>query len=223
MESLERDLIFTEKHELAEYVHENLLNKELYKAYLANKDNNYTWKHTPVDTFNEVYYQCTRVYNDPNPESDIYNNYLNDARDNLGTRYASDMIFSMVNAIFLIMDNRPENVEFFQAELQAKLKDEQHYFEQYAKFAQNFIKTYGRQTLNFPISPVSPRRLSWWDWKSWKKCTDDFDEFYIRKYVNRYTKLEDQLSVIDIIEKAYCEAEANIPVVCDLSGVELPF
>ena len=81
--TLGRKLIFTDQFELNAYLQDNVLNTELYKAFLSVKDHRYRWKHTPVETFNEVYYQCTRVFNDPNPESDILGSYLNDAKDNI--------------------------------------------------------------------------------------------------------------------------------------------
>lgn len=205
MVTLQRQLAFTDRHEVAEYIHGSLLNKELYKAFLANRDNCYRWKHSPVETFNELYYQCTRVYNDPNPESEVYYNYLNNARDNLGQRYASDMIFAMVNAMFIIMDNKPENVEFFQSELQAHLKNETCFYQQYTDFANEFVRQYGKQILSFPYCPVSLSKITGWDADSWKECTKDFDEYYIRKYVNRYSNTEDKLQFIDLIEKAYNE------------------
>ena len=136
--NLERELTYVGKKELGEYLEGNLLNKELYKAYLGIKDNGYRWKHSAVETFNEVYYQCTRVYNDPNPEEEVYVNYLNNARDDMGTRYASDMIFAMVNAIFEIMDNRPDNVEFFMAELKPHLKNDTLYYQPFEDFANSF-------------------------------------------------------------------------------------
>ena len=80
MIELERYLIYYDKTDLNEYLDNNILNKELYMAYIANKDNCYNWKHSAVNTFNEVYFQCTRAFNDPHPEDQIYERYLNNAR-----------------------------------------------------------------------------------------------------------------------------------------------
>lgn len=209
METIERALTFTDKSELAEYVRGNTFNKALYKAYLDNKDNSYNWKHSPIVTFNELYYQCTRVYNDPNPESEVYSNYLEDVRNTLGTRYASDMIFAMVNAVIEVMDFKPENVEFFQMELQAHYKQDGLYFPQYMEFAEKFIAEYGKQNLKFPFCPVPPSYLRY-DYTEWKRITNGFDEYMIRKYVERYSKTEDRLALIDKIECAYDEDEEEI-------------
>jgi len=208
MVTLERALTFTEKEELEEYLKGNLLNKELYKAYLANKDNYYRWKNSPLTTFNEVYYQCTRIFNDPHPESEIYYTYLNDAKYTLGTRYASDMLFSMVNAVFEIMEDRPSNVEFFQMELQAYLKNEQCYYQQYLEFAKKFVETNGKQKVELKYTPLPPNRLIY-EPNDWQELTNDFDELLIRKLVKRYEKTVDKLAFIDKIEEAYNKVETE--------------
>mgnify|MGYP006916046225 CR=1 FL=1 len=75
----------------------------------------------------------------------------------------------------------------------------------YRDFANEFVRQYGKQILSFPYCPVSPSKITGWDADSWKECTKDFDEYYIRKYVNRYSNTEDKLQFIDLIEKAYNE------------------
>lgn len=220
--SLERELIFTDRYEFKSYIEDNLLNKELYKAYLSIKDNGYRWKHSPLETFNEVYYQCTRVYNDPNPESNVRRLYLDDARDTMGTRYASDMIFSMVSAIFDIMNNKPDSVDFFQAELKAIMKDDLLYFQPYAKFAEEFIQAHGKQNLTFPYSPVPPKMLSSEEILSLQTITNDFDEYHIRKLVDRYSNLEDKLALIDLIEGAY-KLKKDHSFVGKINPEDLPF
>lgn len=221
--SLGRELMFTDQFELSAYTKGNLLNTELYKAYLSIKDNTYRWKHSPVDTFNEVYYQCTRVYNDPNPESDLWGTYLNDARDTFGTRYASDMIFSMVSAIFDIMSNKPDNVDFFQAELKALMKNNIAYFQPYEQFAKDFILKYGKQHLEFPYTPVPPKQIAAEELINFKSLTHDYEEFYIRQLVDRYKSVEDKLALIDLIERAYKDDNNLNAVEADMKFMDLPF
>lgn len=214
---IEQLLTYSGKTDLNEFLDDNLVNKELYMAYIANKDNCYHWKHSALVTFNEVYLQCTRAFNDPHPEDQMYDRYLNDSKDTLGTRYASDMIFSMVNAIFMIMDNKPNNIVFFQAELQARFKNENCFFHQYAKFAEDFIAKHGLLPLSFPYKPIAPEGLEFFDFTDWESATRNYDEYYIRMFVDRYTSTEDKLKLIDLIERAYNSVvEAPMPA-------ELPF
>ena len=217
MKYLEQLLTYKNKSDLNEFLDDNLLNKELYMAYIANKDNCYHWKNSALDTFNEVYLQCTRAFNDPHPEDQIYERYLNDSRDTLGTRYASDMIFSMVNAIFTIMENKPNNIVFFLAELQARFKDDRFFFHQYAKFAEDFITKNGSLSLTFPYQPVDPELLEIFDFPDWEMVTHNYDEYYIRKFVDRYSAIKDKLKLIDLIEKAYNSVKEAPEL------VELPF
>jgi len=219
MQGLERFLIYYDKSDLNEYLDDNLLYKELYMAYIANKDNCYNWKHSAVDTYNEVYFQCTRAFNDPHPEDQMYERYLNDARDTLGTRYASDMIFAMVNALFTIMENKPNNVVYFLAELQARYKNDKCFFPQYAQFAQDFIAKHGQISLTFPYMPISADSLFLFSDSDWVQATHDFDEYHIRQLVNRYKTTDDKLELIKNIENAFI---ATTPVEVPLP-FDLPF
>ena len=54
MKYIEQLLTYKNKSDLNEFLDDNLLNKELYMAYIANKDNCYHWKNSALDTFNEV-------------------------------------------------------------------------------------------------------------------------------------------------------------------------
>ncbi len=221
--TLGRKLIFTDQFELNAYLQDNVLNTELYKAFLSVKDHRYRWKHTPVETFNEVYYQCTRVFNDPNPESDILGSYLNDAKDNMGTRYASDLIFSMVNAIFNVMADKPANIDFFQVCLKDLMKDDDTYFKPLELFADEFVQKHGLIHLEFPYSPVPPEQISSEELMNFDSITHDYEEYYIRKLVDRYEHSKDKLKLIDIIEKAYNNDNKDNAVEVNLNYDNLPF
>lgn len=223
--SLERQLTYRDRTELSEHLQDNLLNKELYKAYLRCRDQEYKWKTSAVDTFNEVYYQCIRVMMDKNPEENVYSNYLNDAKANIGTRYGSDFVFCMVWAIFQLQAKRSESVEFFLTELEPHIMKSQ-YFEPMSSFV---LDMRHRGQDNFytdfrpdPVAPCNiciPKKVSFIesifgneDYKGqsiWSTVTKDYRKDTIIDIVKRYRTKDEQDEIRKIIEEAYKEDGNN--------------
>lgn len=177
--------------------------RELYKVYLKSKDQSYKWKTSALETFDEVLYQITRVYDDPSPEENVFDNYLNDAKNNIGTRYGSDFVFCIVWAILKLVDNRPDNVEFFLVSLEPKISHSL-YFSDLADFVKDMECKGIKCEWDFNPNPVCLSKLNLVkDWMNWEAITNGYDETLIRKYVNRYQAKQDKLALLRMIEEEY--------------------
>ena len=106
IERLPRELVYTDRLTLDDFLSENELNKELYKVYLEIKDIPYYFKFDAEKAFNEAYYIATLVMNDPHPELNV-REWLWIAKADMGWRYAANLVMSMVYAILYLQAERP--------------------------------------------------------------------------------------------------------------------
>lgn len=68
---LPRQLVYTDRRNLDDFLHGDELNKELYKVYLKVKDRPYYFKFDADKAFNEAYYIATMAMNESHPELDV--------------------------------------------------------------------------------------------------------------------------------------------------------
>lgn len=219
MSPLSRLLFFTDKQAVTEYTQSSdapfaQFNRELYQVYLTVKDKEYRWKHSHVDTFNEVYFQVTRIYNDHSGETEVYCRYLNDAKENMGTRYGANLIFSMVYAVIYMRQNPTFEEITLLVELENQLK-ESPFFMPLKQFAEQYRETHGCLSNDYPISPVPLRDLPCFDPSDWYATTAHFDQYTIKNIIARYPAKQDKLSLLNLIEKMQNEYET--------CGNQLPF
>lgn len=219
MSPLSRLLFFTDKQAVTEYTQSSdapfaQFNRELYNVYLTVKDREYRWKHSHIDTFNEVYFQVTRLYNDHSGETEVFCRYLNDAKENMGTRYGANLVFSMVYAIIYMRQNPTFEEITLLVELEKQLKDSP-FFLPLKQFAEQYRAAHGHLTNGYPISPIPLRDLPCFSADDWYNSTMHFDQYTIKEIIARYPAKEDKLKLLDIIEKKQYEYET--------SGPQLPF
>lgn len=216
MKNLPRTFIYRDKKELDEFLQDHYLNEKLYDIFLDVKDSYYNLKISADKIFNEVYYQCTRLMLDPHPESRVWE-YLNEAKENTGWRYTSDLVFSMVYAILLLQPSISRPIERFLRVLKGKALNE-CYFDAFSNFAEselNSIKAMDSipyTPCDFNPCPESPERINHYGTLLWSDVTNDYDEDRIRFIVNLWSNKEDKLSILDKIESAYeYDREYNNP------------
>lgn len=227
------------RKDIDEFLNESDLWNELYETFLTVKDNTYRLKVSSVVMFNEVYYQCVRVAQDSHPEEDVWYNYLNDARDNLGWRYASDLCFSIAYAALSLMQNPPRQATRFCAILAGKIfANDAHYFPAFKELVDRLKsegKLYDVRFLPTPMKPgdiFSEERTSidyngnvtrspLYDDEWWKNVTDNFCVENIKEIVSLWSEPKDKLSILERIEEAYQtdEQKRNAPVPVD----DLPY
>lgn len=208
-----RIFIYRNREDIDAFLEEGQLWRDLYDVFLRTKDNTYYLKISSARMFNEVRYQCVRVMLDKHPEENIWRNYLNDARDRLGWRYASDLCFSMVYAVLSLLKNPPEQVVRFCKVLHdSKLKTEPDYFPDF----DTFVREYKQKGICYDIdlsaeaeSPSVIRSLACLDehfiidsdW--WRKITSNFEQQSIRDIVSLWNDKEEKLEIVNMIEDAF--------------------
>ena len=205
MYSLARKLRFTDRETIYNYTEDPnqsfaAFNKLLCEKFMEVKDKEYRYKLPTIITFNEVYYQVTRICNNHSGEFEVWDTYLNHAKDTLGTRYASDLVFSMVYAVLLSKKNLNTDEMMISTELQKHLIDTP-YFAAMKSIPARFKSEYGSLDYDFSYHPVPLVFLRDYEPSDWKDVTNNFDQMTIRNIVFRYSTKKDKLTLIDIIEK----------------------
>ena len=199
MKDLPRAFIYRDKAELDEFLNNNPLNEALYDVFLEVKDSYYLLKISAEAIFNEVYYQCTRLMLDPHPETRVWD-YLNDAKNNTGWRYTSDLVFSMVYAVLSLQKNSSLSTKRFIRCLRGHKLNE-CYFPAFL----NLVESEKENTYEYNLKPCpeSPEKIYKYGAFLWSKVTDDYEQERIRMIVNLWVDKEDKLSVLKMIEDSF--------------------
>lgn len=214
MKDLPRTFIYRDRKELDEFLKDNELNEALYDVFLEVKDSYYNLKISAERIFNEVYYQCTRLMLDPHPEARVWD-YLNDAKENTGWRYTSDLVFSMVYAVLSLQPRLPLSIKRFLRCLEGKNLNE-CYFPAFCKMTDSWggiecgriVGEAKYYQSDFIPSPELPERLFSYKPFIWSEVTDDYNQERIRMIVNLWSSEEDKLAVLSMIEDAFDFDEA---------------
>lgn len=203
MKNLPRTFIYRDRKELDDFLKDNPLNDAIYDVFLEVKDSYYNLKVSAEVIFNEVYYQCTRLMLDPHPETRV-KFYLDDAKDNIGTRYASDLVFSMVYAVLSLQHDSGQSIKRFLRCLEGKNLNI-CYFLAFKAMANRSKCEY---ITDFSPSPEIPERLFVHRPFIWSVVTDDYNQDRIRMIVNLWSSKKDKLAVLKMMEDAFDFDEA---------------
>ncbi len=217
---LPRPFIYREREDIDEFLDESKLWRDLYDVFLQVRDNVYHLKVPAVKMFNEVRYQCVRLMLDKHPEEDIWSNYLNNAKDTLGWRYASDLCFSMVYAVLSVLKDPPCHVQRFCKILSdGKFKDEEAYFPHFAGLVRLQKILNNSYEIDLTPCPERPQKIRdaimvfptgkefyVYDAIWWKEQTHDFDQDYIRFIIDQWQSKEDKLEMLSVIEENFNES-----------------
>lgn len=241
---IERPFIYRERDDIDAFLNESQLWRDIYDVFLRVKDNTYRLKVPSVTMFNEVRYQCVRIMLDKHPEEDIWGIYLNDARDTLGWRYASDLCFSMVYAVLSLLKNPPVQIPIFCNLLfYKKLNTDIGYFPRFQQLVDSekaqgvcydidlrampekpaIIRNAGEEKQILLNGRLATQFIPKYDYEWWDLQTNHFDQNTIREIVNLWDSKEERCEMIDIIEHAFDLQEQALLTSNDPCADDLPF
>ena len=211
---LKRSLVCQSKT-IKEFTDDNAFLSGLFKVFLEIRNRRVEWTQKSNYALNEVFYQCIRIYNDPDPEDDLRNKYWEDTKAAFKSIDAAPIIFSMVYSVFNVMADKPAHIEYFLISLKEYLKSDKIYFPSFLNYSNQFVAEHGEQSFDLRFNPTPPSSLADGvdDWKCWKAVTNDFQQDVIIEIIDRYPLREDKLAVLEKIESAFYQD----------SGMNLPF
>lgn len=211
---LERQLLFTEKQDIEEYLQGNELNQELYKTFLESKDRGFKWKWTAEETFNEVFFQCAKIYSEKNPEKCVEKMFYEVIDSNLGTKNAHHLIIQMIWAILHSQKSLPDNVNYFYSAINPFVESNETYHLPFLSLVVDFWEHFGQMESDLYPNPVLAANLNiktvettigFTTSPEWHRVTDGFKEQSIRNIVRWYRIKQDKLDVLELIETALSE------------------
>ena len=200
--NLPKQMIYTDRRNLDDFLREDGLNRSLYKVFLKVKDRPYYFKFSAEKAFNEAYYISTMAMNEPHPELDVREwRYI--AKNHMGWAYSADLVMSMVYAILYLQNNKDERIEYVLMMME-RADYSKDYFPDFKEMAE---KEADRYSSVFPIHPCPVDELR--DASiSWPVVTEGFDQQTIRELLTLYPSKEERLKLIDLIEEAQTAQES---------------
>lgn len=202
---LERPLIYEDKKDIDDILCGDPFRTALYRLFIRIKDNSFfgerLWAASTLDTLNEVFYQCTRIVNDPHPESDVKNQYLNETKQHLRSEFAPELIYGMVKVILSLQSEKTGNVQFFLDAIEEYIIHTP-YYNSLEQFREEYETKNGMIDTDFSYQPTAPSKLHY-DNEWWCEVTEHFDEKKIIEIICRYSETEHQRSLVRKVENAY--------------------
>lgn len=200
-----REKIYCDRKELDDFLLLSpaaALNQSIYDALIPLREpkpdsNRFHRLNVPaLQLFNEAYYQCTKLQSDKHPEEDIYTNYYVDARENLGSTEAAEVVFSIVFVLLSCMAIRTVKTGYF-AQLISERLNKSPYFGLFTPI----VKQYQSKGHSFPLSfSPMPLDVRFPDRIDWAPITQDFNPQRIAEAVLLSDKEDGQHAILDAIE-----------------------
>lgn len=232
---LHRKLLYCGYTDLTDYIKDSPTNRYIYKLLLDIRTKHKI--EVPIlKIFNEIYYQCVRIHSDGNPGEDVSRRYLDEEEIWLGSNsgHTNLLVFCLVSAILKRKTKLIFNEECFLQQLDPLIEgceyisvgnDLTNYM-----VSNNIFSPYEFKTMPCPINEIPMRidleyhttmtffeKVKKWlslpvessavDFNPWRKVTDNFSESAIRWYVDLYTTRQDQLRLLERIERACTKDE----------------
>ena len=230
---LHRKLIYCGYNDLAEYLSNSPINRYIYNQLIDLLPKHQIT--VPIVTlFNEVYYQCVRIQFDGNPGDDVSHRYIDEEEAWLGSHNAAMLVLCLAWPMMIRKKQISFNEECFVKRLKPLLEDSEFMSVGEGLMAfmvsENLYSPNRFRTKTCSINDIPMRidieynmSLPWWkklfafsllhvesspvDFNPWRKITDNFSENTIKWYVGLFSTREDQLRLLERIEKACTKQE----------------
>lgn len=230
---LHRRLLFCGYTDLSFYLKDSQVNRYIYNQLLVFLSE-HELDVSILTLFNEVYYQMVRIHRDGEPGVDIAVRYLEEERAWLRSQPASEMVFCLVWVFLNRMQVTEFSASCFKDQLFTLIRKSNfflfaqnliHNLRKEKIFTPNYYETYPCRVTDIPMridleyqtsmSLINKIRLrlslpvesSAKDFNPWRKVTNNFSEKTIERYIRLYETREDQLGLLERIEKACTRAE----------------
>ena len=199
---LPRALLWNDKTSMEEFLNESV-NREMYDIFLKIKEWTLLLKDTEYSVlkiFNEVYYQCTKIVYEQNPNVQL-RDYTIDIKSNMGSYNLAKVVYGL---IYFLLSHRIENSLIDIKYCAAFLK-------RFIYFAENHEKEIFEQELGLPKNiytiDLSPRpcAISQLDniLIDWKDVTNSYDKESILGVCNLYSNFDEKKRLLDMMQHAY--------------------
>lgn len=185
---------------MEEFYDSNPINRDLYQVYqelITYKD----MESIPVKSiFNEVYYQCTRIVYENNPEPD-FDAIEMDIKANVGTRIVLRLVYRMMYALLTARTGNSREVEKVRNRLEI-YSDIMTRNSNFRAFIREYSPSYHKRVISLLPNPAEPETLKYQP-IDWAEATCDFDGEATRMVVDLWADTEDKKSVLSLMSR-YC-------------------
>lgn len=188
---LPRELLWTDITSMDEFL-KKPVNREMYDMFLTIKQRTLLLKnseHSVIKIFNEVYYQCTRIAYEQDPDIRL-ENYITDIKSNMGSYNHARVVYGL---IFFLLSHRSNNTLI-------EVKYCSSFFMHFCMSGDEGIKGIFKSSSDKPdnkfyidFSP-RPNTTSQLDGLliNWKEVTNDYNKESIEDVCNLYSDLKEK-------------------------------
>ncbi len=203
---LHRKLLYRGSNDMRDYLLSGQVNRFIYRNLLLLQDRMMYPSFTNI--FNDIYYLCIRIQNDPKAGEDVLQRYFNEEEEWLNSKEVSMAVICIVWALIKSKQN-PSNGDIHFLEAITPLIKSSIYM----PVAEKLIWYLNDEGLTAPnVFRVYPTPLDEitideeYEAASWCTVTDNFTAELIEYYLTLYTTIDEQLELYNRITKA-CTGE----------------
>ena len=211
---LNRQLLFYGYTEATDFLKNSPLNRYLYKQFL-NIIPKYGIDIPMVQLFNEIYYQCVRVNYDGTPGVEIKQRYIAEEAEWLNSQSAADLVFSVVWALLRLKHDQTFQEDCFVEQITPYIYGcelsgvARSFYDELRYMGMDIPDSFPTMTCPLDGIPkfeiVKERTRSLDELKehmlAWRTVTCNYSHSVIESYVRLYSSVEDQLELINRIQK----------------------
>lgn len=201
MSRLPREFLWQDLESMDDFLSEPL-NKEIYQVYQTVKTAPFRINIPDIQLFNELYYLCIAIV-----AKDIYVYELEKvvfAR--FGRAYLSDLLISMIYAVFYLQENRPtvfDGIDRFVDEYQ---RNKGWYFDYFYNFLINHPVKYHTDFAphSESVELIVNQNLNW------EALTNNYEEKSIMRILDLWNNYNDKKRIFTAIETSYRKSNGNL-------------
>lgn len=198
---LYRKLYYCGYTDIEAYLHDNPVNRYIYKQLIELRQNG-TVKTPTLTLFNEVYYQCVKVQTDRLPGEEVQRRYLRDTEDWLGSCNSALLVMSIVWALMKRKFKPSFSDECFVEQMTPVVKNGD-YSILAAKLVQfmtseSIYTPYEFKTMPSPVNTL-PIGNSYEGDEMWRTVTEQFTPSVVEGLLTLYTNRSEQGDLLNCI------------------------
>lgn len=197
---LPRELLWTEIRTIDRFLEEPV-NREMYDLILLAKDNIsqlLDYESVVLKVFNEVYYQCTRIEYEADPDVRI-GDMKSDIKANLGLLHYARVVYYF---IYFLLSHRSNNSRIAEQYKKAFRRQVSRYIDVYGVDTYNRMMNTTKYHIDLTPQPVPAKELKG-SFLDWETITNTYDKESIIAIKNLYDDHNDKKEVMDIIENNF--------------------
>lgn len=207
--SLIRQLAYTERKDINEFIRDDKILNKLYNLVLQKVFDNKLSQERVLTIYNNAYYECTIVMNGGKMNLEII-------ASNSPSMHGRIVEQKITHCLIMSILGLHKGFEGFNDDAYIEIRSLCKNYECYGEFSE-FIRLNSydfKSSVNFSYTPVAPSELKTRfasSIRSWADATNRFQPEYVAAIIMRYQQFGWGIEILDIIQRMYMAFRRNFP------------